>query len=202
MCDIAPVNRGVKHVYLSDSSFLHLYDFAMALNARYAFEGREDEVDRATLEEAFAALSLEYKLSNINQVKSFSRYLNAIHCFYTDRPVDFDMLSAFTPEQIRIIAPMEHERWVREHQAMGWHHGDDYERADVPPDKDDRTYRKMLREQMRCHKLAMDGTITSEEIREHYNGLSEEDQGKDWKPFNSMLQLLKKFDGLRIYKLN
>jgi hypothetical protein len=55
---------------------------------------------------------------------------------------------------------------------------------------------------MRCHKLAMEGTITSEEIREHYNGLSEEDQGKDWKPFNSMLQLLKKFDGLRIYKLN
>jgi hypothetical protein len=54
VCDIAPVNRGVKHVYLSDSSFLHLYDFAMALNARYAFEGREDEVDRATLEEAFA----------------------------------------------------------------------------------------------------------------------------------------------------
>ena len=44
------------------------------------------------MEKEFSALSLEYKLFNINQVKSFSRYLNAIHCFYTDRQVDFDML--------------------------------------------------------------------------------------------------------------
>ena len=40
------------------------------------------------------------------------------------------------------------------------------------------------------------------DIHEHYLGLSEEDQGKDWKPFNSMLKLLKKFDGIRIYKLD
>ena len=62
--------------------------------------------------------------------------------------------------------------------------------------------RRTMREQMRCHKLAMDGIATTEEIREHYNALPEEDQNKDWKPFNSMLKLLKKFDGLRIYKLS
>ena len=49
----------------------------------------------------------------MHQVMSFSRYLNAIHCFYTDRQVDFDMLEAFSPEEIECIAPMEHERWVR-----------------------------------------------------------------------------------------
>ena len=59
-----------------------------------------------------------------------------------------------------------------------------------------------MREQMRCHKLTMDGTITADMIREHYLSLSEEDQGKDWKPFNSMLRLLKKYDGLRIYRLH
>ena len=31
--------------------------------------------------------------------------------------------------------------------------------------------------------------------------LSPEDQGKDWLPFNSMLKLLRKYDGLRIYQL-
>ena len=30
--------------------------------------------------------------------------------------------------------------------------------------------------------------------------LSEDDKEKDWMPFNSMLKLVKKFDGLRIYR--
>ena len=202
VCDTAPVNRGSKRVYLSESNFLHMHDFAVALNARYAHEGHEDEVDRETLEAEFAALSLEYKLMNINQVKSLSRYLNAIHCFYTDRPVDFDMVDEFTPEQIRIIAPMERERWVRERQAMGWRFGDAYERATVPVGVDESAYRKMLREQMRCHKLAMDGELTREQILNHYEALPEDEKDKDWKPFNSMLKLVRKFDGLRIYRFS
>ena len=39
-------------------------------------------------------------------------------------------------------------------------------------------------------------------ILAHYYTLSANDQGKDWLPFNSMLKLLRKFDGLRIYKLD
>ena len=120
VCDTAPVNRGIKQIYLSDSSFLHIHDFAVALNARFSPSEDEDDVDRSNMEKDFSALSLEYKLSNINQVKSFSRCLNEIHCFYTDRQVDFDMLEAFTPQQIERIAPLEYERWLREHQAMGW----------------------------------------------------------------------------------
>ena len=107
VCDTAPVNRGIKHIYLSSSSFLHIHDFAVALNARYAPTEDEDDVERSIMEKDFSALSLEYKLANINQVKSFSRYLNEIHCFYTDRQVDFDMLEEFTPEQIQRIAPRE-----------------------------------------------------------------------------------------------
>ena len=200
-CVTAPVNRSGKRVYLSESSFLHMHDFAVALNACYAHEGRENEVDAEELEAEFASLSLEYKLSNINQVKSFSKYLNAIRCFYTDRPVDFDTLTEFTPEQIEIIAPMEHERWERERQAMGWRNGDIYERAPVPPGMDEKAYRKALREQTRCSKLVMDGELTQERIREHYQSLSEQDKGKDWLPFNNMLQLIGRFDGLRIYQL-
>ena len=193
--DVRKVDRRSKHTYLSGSNFLHLYDFAVALHGR----NMPPETTAQELEARFNSQSLEYQLSGINRAKSFSRYLNALGCFYTDRPVDYEMVTAFTSEQALQIAPLEHERWVREHQAMGWRSGTDYET--LPLAQDDRQARQALREQLRCHKLAMDGDVTGEEIQAHFFSLPEEDQDKDWKPFNSMLKLLKKFDGLRIYRL-
>ena len=191
---IRPADRRSKHIYLSGSNFLHLYDFAVALHGRNMPAGTTAE----ELEAKFSSQSLEYQLSGINRAKSFGRYLNALDCFYTDRPVDYEMVKSFTKSQAEAIAPLEHERWVREHIAMGWHAGDDYET--LLPDAE-KSERDALREQLRCHKLTMDGDPSDEEILAHYNSLSDEDQGKDWKPFNSMLKLLKKFDGLRIYHL-
>ena len=207
IADVRAADRKSKHLYLSDSNFLHLYDFAVALNARYHYQGDEDKVSVEQLEEEFERLSLEYQLSNINQAKSFSRYLNAIGCFYTDRPVDFDIIAKFTPEQTAVFAPMEHERWVREHRSMGWRCGDVYENAELPDDlkasgKSMYYYRRAFREQMRMHKLAMDGDPSAEEILRHYEALPDSEKGKDWEPFNSMLKLIKKFDGLRIYRLH
>ena len=195
--DMRPADRRSKHIYLSGSNFLHLYDFAVALHGR----NMPPETSAEALESKFASQSLEYQLSGINRAKSFSRYLNALGCFYTDRPVDFEMLHAFTPEQMTVVAPLEHERWVREHQAMGWTCGSAYETLPVDSDNEKQA-RRALREQLRCHRLAMDGDLSSEQIREHYFSLSEEDQDKDWRPFNSMLKLLKTFYGLRIYKLS
>ena len=203
----AEVDRKSKHTYLSASDFLHLYDFAVALNARYSYHGKEKHVETEELEHAFEELSLEYQLSNINQAKSFSRYLDKIGCFYTDRPVDYEMVTRFTNEQIAVFAPMEHERWVREHISMGWARGDLYETAEIPEDMvrqygDERMARKALREQLRMHELTIDGEPTSEEIRAHYESLPISEREKDYEPFNSMLKLIKKFDGLRIYKLD
>ena len=191
-------DRKSKHTYLSDSNFLHMYDFAVSINARYRYEGSEDEVPEEQLERDFDEMSLEYQLSNINQVKAFAKYLNAIGCFYTDRPVDFEMLREFTEEQCAVFAPMEHARWVGVHRVMGWTAGNLYETA--APENE--TERASLREQMRQHKLCINGNFGELEIARHYLQLSEEDQGKDWKPFNSMLKLIRRFDGLRIYKLN
>ena len=196
-------DRRNKHVFLSSSNFMHLYDFAVALHGRY----KSEDTPVSELESHFEALSLEYQLSTLNRAKNFSMYLNAIDCFYTDKPVDYDMVTEFTPEQAAVFAPLEHERWIRDHQAMGWVCGKDYETVPLPDDTDlsspeAKAMRAALREQMRCHKLAMDGTVTTESIREHYRALSEEDQDKDWRPFNSLLKLLKKFDGLRIYHLD
>ena len=200
--DLKPVNRKVKHTYLSNSSFLHIYDFAVALNARYNYQGREDEIPVEQLEKEFNELSLEYKLLNINQVRSFARYLNVIDCFYTDKPVDFDVLKAFTSEMTAVFAPLEHARWVRDHQIAGWRYGNEYETLLVlGPKENEKAARKALREQLRRHKLTLNIEASEEEILSHYETLSPEDQGKDWLPFNSMLKLLRKYDGLRIYQL-
>ena len=195
-------NRRVKHTYLSTSNFLHIYNFAVALHGRYAFEGREDKVTTDEMEKEFNNLSLEYKISNINQVRSFDTYLNAIDCFYTDRPVDFDMVTAFSDEMIGIFAPMEHERWIREHQIMGWTAGDEYETLPLPPGtENEKAERKNLRERMRMHKLTLNADEDDETVRDHYKTLSEDVQKMDYMPFNRMLKLLKKYDGARIYKL-
>ena len=200
--DTRKYNRRSKHTYLSGSNFLHLYDFAVALHGRHKSEDTPVE----ELEKHYEALSLEYQLSTLSRAKYFSRYLHAIDCFYTDKPVDFEMVTEFTPEQVAIFAPMEHERWVRDHQVMGWVYGTDYETLaftgiEDPNSAEVKEKRAMIREQTRSHKLAMDGAPSSEEIREHYLSLPEKEQDKDWKPFNSLLKLIKKYDGLRIYKL-
>ena len=193
-----PMNRGRKHTYLSGSNFLHFYDFAVALHGR----NMPPESTPEEMERKFTSHSLEYQLSTLNRARHFARYLDAIRCFYTDKPVDYDMVMYFTPKQAAIFAPMEHERWVREHIAMGWRKGDEYEAlTEKLPEPERKAARAALREQLRRHKLTMDGNPTEAEVADHYNRLDEEDQDKDWKPFNRMLELMKKYDGTRIYSL-
>ncbi|HPW53026.1 MAG TPA: hypothetical protein PK631_01495 [Erysipelotrichaceae bacterium] len=204
--DTREVDYKSKHTYLSASNFLHLYDFAVALNARYSYQGKESEIEEKMLEKQFEQLSLEYQLSNINQAKNFSKYLNAINCFYTDRPVDYEMVLSFSNQQMAVFAPMEHTRWMNEHLSMGWIGGNLYETVELPSElvsqyKNETEARQALREQLRMHKLVLAGKPTAEEIYAHYKALDDKEKEKDYEPFNSMLKLIKKFDGLRIYKL-
>ena len=198
LCTTRRADHREKHTYLSISSFLHIYNFAVALHNGYLYDGREEAADREQMEKDFNDLSLEYKISNINQVRAFDRYLNVIGCFYTDQPVDFEMLSSFTPEMAETIAPLEHVRWVRDHELMGWSAGDIYETLTPGADKDTRAD---LREQLRMHKHTVPRGSSDEEIKAHYLTLPPAVQGLDSLPFNSMLRLLKKYDGVRIYRL-
>lgn len=193
-----------KHTYLSDSSFLSLYNFAVALNGRWLLmeeweqaqangtsrEYLEDKMD--FLMESFEKLSLEYKLSNINQAKNFDYYLNEIGAFYTDRPVDFPLLETFSEKDCKKIGPLEHGRWVEEHMEMGWKYGD-YK-------GDERELRRMHRD-MISDELLIHGELTKEACDLHYKMLNKEEQDKDVKPMNAMLDLLNIFDGVRVYRL-
>lgn len=187
-----------KHTYLSTSNFLHIYNFAVALHSRYLYSGRTGSVSPEKMEQDFNSLSLEYKISNINQVRAFDRYLNTIGCFYTDQPVDYEMLGRFTPEMAEAIAPLEHLRWVRDHEMMGWSAGNRYET--LIPGADD-SAKADLREQLRMHWNTLPAGSSDEKILKHYSTLPPEVQGKDSLPFNSLLRLLKKYDGVRIYRL-
>ena len=196
--ELKKVNHKNKHTYLSGSNFLHFFDFAVALHAR----NMPGNPSREEMEEKFNACSLEYRLSTLGRTRNFAAYLNAIGCLYTDKPVDFEMVTHFSAKDAAIFAPMEHERWVREHQSMGWHYGTDYETLNLDVPKEQRkNARAALREQLRCHKLSMDGILTHDEIRAHYQRLPKVYQDLDWKPFNRLLELLKENDGLRIYRL-
>ena len=198
-CGMAVPDRTNKHTYLSESSFLHLFDFAVALHGRNMPAGTPLEA----MEDTYAALSLEYQLSTLSRARYFARYLNAVRCFYTDRPVPYEPVSRFTRNDAAVFAPMEHERWLREHRSMGWRNGDFYQTVplDVPEGKTEKALRAALREQTRVHKLMMDGPLTETRVTAHYLRLDKNDQGKDWKPFNNLLELLRRYDGLRIYRL-
>ncbi len=192
--EFAKNNRREKP-YLSNTSFQHLYNFAVALNGRYS-HGDGNKVSTEELEAEFENLSLEYKLSNIMQAKAFSRYLDAVDCFFTDKPVAYELLERFTERQMDIIGPLEHSRWLQEKLFMGWSLDAAYcsrehlEKLGVT-EAEFKSTSKKLRELTRTHKLMI----------EDYNELDAAEQDKDTAPMNCMLQLIEQYDGLRIYRI-
>lgn len=195
---------------LSESNFINLYNFAVILNGQWSDFGWKEAYAKGRVEEerfltdeenitkysdAFKKLSLEYKLSNINQAKAFAKYLNVIGCFYTNKPVDLEMVEKFDEEELQIIGKLEHQRWLQEHYDMGWEYG--------TPDK-----KKKNRDLLRLHENMIPGYtppaegVSAEKAQENYNRLDEADKNKDTNPMKCMLSLLRMFDGLRIYRLN
>lgn len=200
----ANIHVGSKS-YLSDSSFINLYNFAIILNGRWNNDawkraksaGQEEKFlgDARVMKQfsdSFKELSLEYKLSNINQAKAFAKYMNAIGCFYTDKSVDFEFVESFNDEELVKIGLLEHQRWLQEHYDMGWIYG-------IPENKD--------RDFLRQHKDMIPGfdghiEVSKEAAKVNYERLDKAEQDKDTDPMECMLAMLKMFDGLRIYRLN
>lgn len=198
------VRKG-KKTYFSESNFINLYNFAMILNERWGNDewkkakemGVEEEffTNKKVIEAcaaSFKKMSLEYKLSNINQAKAFAEYMNEIGCFYTDKDVDHELLEGFTEEEAIRIGILEHRRWLQEHYDMGWSYGE--------PDKSER-------ELVRLHKDMIPNfnsecmVVSREDAMANYNRLDKEEQDKDIEPMECMLAMLKIFDGVRIYRL-
>lgn len=111
----------------SSESFVNLCDFARAIHL--GFQTAYDAPD-------FDALPLEFKLSNIEQAKSYAGKLEAINCFYSDKELDYQIVTRFVNrgestseserEDLNYLAREEHLRWVREKLESGWSYGTDY----------------------------------------------------------------------------
>ena len=193
--------------YLSESKFINLYTFASVLNGMWScidewkkekasgsiekFLSDPGKVQR--LQKGFGELSLEYKLYNINQAKAFAKYMDTIGCFYADKPVDYEMVDHFTKEEIALIGPMEHRRWLQEHADMGWLYG--------TPDSTERDFVRQHKDMIPDYDYEKYPQITPETARENYDRLGKAEQDKDTDPMECMLAMLKLFDGLRIYRL-
>ena len=189
--------------YLSNSNFINLYKFAIILNGRWGNDGwkraklagqEELYLSDSKVEEecakGFKNLSLEYKLSNINQAKAFAKYLNMIGCFYTDKAVDFEQVDRFTDAELISIGKAEHQRWLQEHYDMGWTYG--------KPEKDKRDFERKHWDMI----PDFSGFDVSDEAAEqNYIRLDKAEQDKDTDPMECMLAMLKMYDGLRIYRL-
>lgn len=197
-----------KKGYLSESNFINLYIFGSVLNGMWSCveEWKADKEagnlekflsDKKRIQElqkGFGALSLEYKLSNINQAKAFAKHMSAIDCFYTDKTVDFDMVDCFTKEEIAKIGPMEHMRWLQEHADMGWIYG--------TPQKAERDFERQHADMIPDYDYENQPDISEEAAKKNYDRLDKAEQDKDTDPMECMLTMLKLFDGLRIYRLN
>ena len=168
-----------KNVYLSTSNFIHIYEFAAALNAQF---NKKYAPDKEILDD-FDALSLEYKLSNIGQAKFFATALDKIGCFYTDRPVAYEMVTSFTDEELLRLGEYEHKRWEKEKQEMCWLPGGNMT-AQLKENKNE------LRELARMHY----------DLSVNFADLSDEEKTKDTTPLNVMMNKLMEFDGIRVYR--
>lgn len=184
--------RTKSNLYLSSSSFMHLYNFAIALNAQYETRdyttGAYRDISEEDMENSFDKLSLEYKLSNIAQAEAFAKYLDELGCFYTDRQVAYPLKREFSIEELNRLGRMEHDRWNKEKISMGWQYGTAFQER---PNGSD-VHKKLIREQARTHN----------DLNVPYHELSGEEQMKDTAPMNDMMRLIEKFDGLRIYSLS
>ena len=189
---VAPVWKEKKHIanrFISESDYLNLYDFALALNGRYnqkldpdtdtvdQLGEKEQEALQKELEQDFAKLSLEFRLSNLAQAKAYQVHLEKIGCFYNSRAMDYEIVTEFSPEELEKLSVLEHERWMEEKLSMGWVFGTDYQN-------------KLERDLRRIHKDLIP-----------YEDLTKEEKMKDAEPMRLLIRLLDLYDGLRIYRM-
>ncbi len=112
-------------VFASSDSFINLCDFAIAIHKSY---------QSICGGPSFEELPLEFKLSNIEQAKSYADKLELINCFYSEKELDFPVVKEFTSrssddlangkrDDLGFLSREEHLRWVKEKLAAGWKYG-------------------------------------------------------------------------------
>ena len=170
------------NLYASDNNFINLCDFAKAIHISYLDYCQD--LDAVHINESFDNLPLEFKVSNIEQAKSYAYKLELINCFYSSKDLDYPVIEDFTSQTVGtagsdnlgFLCREEHVRWVKEKLNMGWRYGTDYSNAK------ERNAKKIHRD------------IVPFEV------LGANEQKKDEIMVNNIIPLLRKFgNNIRIY---
>lgn len=138
------------NLYVSQNNFINLYDFAKAVHLSYLENCQNLNIMH--INEEFEALPLEFKISNIEQAKSYSKKLELINCFYSDKELDYPVVNDFKEENtygkntdnLGFLCREEHVRWVKEKLKMGWHYGTSY--TEIADHKEQFAMRNKLKE--------------------------------------------------------
>lgn len=168
-------------LYASDDNFINICDLAKAIHMSYNEHCRSYSGSR--IDEDFGKLPLQFKVSNIEQAKSYAEKLELINCFYSGKDLDYPVVESFERkidsdfvDNIGFLCREEHVRWVKEKLAMGWKYGTDYK------DVNERNAKKI-------HKSIVP-----------YELLPEEEKSKDRLMITNIIDLLNKFhSNIKIY---
>lgn len=173
------------NLYASDDSFINLCDFAKAIHAGYSDHCKNLTADG--ISEDFANLPLEFKVSNIEQAKSYAYKLELINCFYSSKDLDYPVIEDFKTadygdigsDNFDFLCREEHLRWVREKINLGWRFGE--------KGKDYLTTEERNRKKL--HQCLVPFEL-----------LREEDKTKDEIMIQNIIPFLKKFgNNIRVY---
>ncbi len=179
--------KPVQSALISDSRFFNLLEIAKSIHFSYMDDCMGYTEDSINTE--FANLSLDFKLSNIHQAKSYAGKLSKIGCFYSDESFNYKVVDSFNEIQYfgkncaDFLARDEHVRWVRDRIASGWHYGTSYLQIE------DKQERLSVRNALKEHKDIVP-----------YDSLTTEAQQKDINVINNMIPLLRKNGDIKIYK--
>ncbi len=171
------------HLYASDDNFINLCDFAKAIHAGYLEHCDKNNIKH--INETFGDLPLEFKISNIEQAKSYAYKLELINCFYSSKELDYPVIKDFSAQSIgklysdnvEFLCREEHVRWVKEKIKNGWKYGTDYNNSK------ERNAKKIHRDIV------------------PYELLDEKEQSKDKEVVDNIIPLLNRLgNGVKIYK--
>ncbi len=171
-------------LFASENRFINLYDFATAIHASYL---NFVQYSKDTINEEFGKLPLEFRVSNIQQAKSYGAKLELINCFYSSKDLDYPTVEDFEDnsygnygsDNFGFLCREEHCRWVKEKISFGWQFGE--------KGKDFKSIEE--RNAKKLHNCIVP-----------YELLSEEDKKKDALMIRNIIPMLKTFgNGIRIY---
>ena len=169
-------------LYASDDNFINLCDLAKAIHISY--NEHCNQLSERMIDEDFGKLPLEFKMSNIEQAKSYPQKLELMNCFYSSKDLDYPIVEDFKSvkigkeggDNLGFLSREEHVRWVKEKLSLGWKYGTDYKNSEE-------------RNRKKIHKDLVP-----------YEILTPEERSKDEVMINNIFKLLKKFDSnIKIY---